>query len=534
MWFRFRNATGPKVPPNTSHFSLSCGLRASPSTDRPDFLCDFWGRRLSLVKVDHAADSNAMLREFVAHRSEAAFAGLVRNHLDLVYSVALRRCGGQTGLAQDISQTVFTDFARKACTLPADIIVAGWLYQHASFVAATALRAEDRRRLREEIAMQLQSLADDTDWPRLAPLLDDALLELDRSDRDPIVLRYLDQRPLAEVGSRLGLSENAARMRVERALGKLRAKLAKRGVTSTTSALAVALTGQAVTAAPTALATAITSVALAAAVAGTTTSTVGFLALMASTKLKITGVAVLAATIVTSFLVQHRSLQAQSAENAQLRARLSQPAADQPGPSVPATVGDNAELTRLRAEHNELLQLRGEVARLRLEAAARAGQQTARARPKLAGRSEAAGLIVGYSLFESDPLGEHHVDTIKTMKLVGRALRQLANDADSLSSEARTTPLFADGQPAQVLRQNLAVPPASWGQVEILVPDLATLKQLMDAKADGIVARSKEDMPTPDGRLLRIYGKADGSVLNLVHDANTRALEFGDTPVLPP
>ncbi len=312
--------------------------------------------------MDHAADSAARLREFIEHRSEKAFAALVRDHLDLVYSVALRRCGGQTGMAQDICQTVFTDFARKAAALPADVVVAGWLYQHASYVAATMLRAEDRRRRREGIAMQLRSLADDTDWPRLAPLLDDALLELDPSDRDPIVLRYLEQRPLAEVGSRLGLSENTARMRVDRALDKLRAKLAKRGVTSTASALAVALAGPAVTAAPATLAATITAAALGAAV--TTTSSLGLLSFMASTKLKTAGLALLIAATGTTIAVQELSARRLRAENTDLRQRAGQAAEDSRLAREAATQSAEAA-ARARQPAEELLRLRGEVGQLR-------------------------------------------------------------------------------------------------------------------------------------------------------------------------
>ncbi len=429
---------------------------------------------------------------------------------------------------------VFIDLARKAAALPAQLSVAGWLHQHACFVAAKQLRAESRRHRREEIAMQLRTLVDDTDWSRLAPVLDDALLDLAAADRDPLVQRFFGQRSFAEIGLGLGLGENAARMRVDRALDKLRARLAKRGVTSTASALAVALAGPAITAAPATLAATITTVALAAAA---TSSTFGLLSLMASTKLKITAAIILAATIVTSFVVQNRALRLQRAENAKLLERAAR-SADQPGLSRSAPGSDNDELARLRAGHNELLRLRGEISRLRSEAA-RTVQPATRLRPKSAASAEPPGPVAGYQLFESDLLGAHHVDGIKTMKLVGRELNRLAKDADSLSSEARTAPLFVDGHPAEVLSQSLAVRPTDWGQFElaefeILVPDLATMKQLMDSRSDAIVTRSKEEMATPDGKLLRIYGKADGSVLNLVHAPDTKALEFGDTPLLPP
>jgi len=58
---------------------------------------------------------------------------------------------------------------------------------------------------------------------KLRPDLDQVLSELDESDRDALVLRFFDDRPFADVGAKLNLTENAARMRVQRALEKVRA-----------------------------------------------------------------------------------------------------------------------------------------------------------------------------------------------------------------------------------------------------------------------------------------------------------------------
>jgi len=315
--------------------------------------------------VNAAADSAALLREFAEHRSETAFAALVRGHLDLVYSVALRRCGGGTALAEEVCQLVFIDLARKAATLPARLSVAGWLHQHACFVAAKQLRAESRRHRREEIAMQLRTLADETDWSRLAPVLDDALLDLAAADRDPLVQRYFGQRSFAEIGLGLGLGENAARMRVDRALDKLRARLAKRGVTSTASALATALAGQAIAAAPDALAAKLTLAALSA--TATTTSTFGLLTLMASTPSKITAGAAGIVILATAFSTQHLRAARLIEEKTALARRLDG-IADELASARLVSKHRSEELAKLRTVQPELLRLRGEVARLHREA----------------------------------------------------------------------------------------------------------------------------------------------------------------------
>jgi hypothetical protein len=66
----------------------------------------------------NATESQELLRAYVPEHSEPAFEQLVRSYIDLVYSAALRRISGATLLAQDVTQIVFTDLARKAASLP--------------------------------------------------------------------------------------------------------------------------------------------------------------------------------------------------------------------------------------------------------------------------------------------------------------------------------------------------------------------------------------------------------------------------------
>jgi len=174
-----------------------------------------------------------LLRSYAETAAEPAFAELVRRHLDVVYAAALRQVNGDAHLAQDIAQTVFTDLARKAAVLSGRPVLTGWLYTSTHFAAAKVVRSEQRRRTHEQEASLmnelLQSGTPEVDWAKLRPVLDRVMHKLKASDREVILMRFFENRPLAEIGRVLGLSEDTARKRVDRALGKLRLILVRQG-----------------------------------------------------------------------------------------------------------------------------------------------------------------------------------------------------------------------------------------------------------------------------------------------------------------
>src|SRR6266849_379277 len=227
-----------------------------------------------------------LLWKYTQERSESAFSELVTRHIDLVYSAAFRVVNGDTHLAQDVTQTVFIHLARKARSLPRRLVLAGWLHRHTCFTAATAVRTERRRKAREQTAMEMKALDDNTQppWEMSAPYLDEGLNQLNRSDRDALALRFLKRQDFRAVGQALGISEDAAQKRVSRAVEKLRVILSRRSVALTTAALTSGLATETVTAAPAGLAVGVTAASLAAAAETGTALTV--LKLMAATKLK--------------------------------------------------------------------------------------------------------------------------------------------------------------------------------------------------------------------------------------------------------
>jgi len=156
-----------------------------------------------------------LLARYAGQRSESAFAELVRRHLNVVHATALRLAGGDAHLAQDITQTVFIELARQAPRL-AGKPLAGWLHTTTRFTAAKTVRSEVRRRQREQesCAMNVNDSRPETNWDQLRPVLDTALGELSEHDREAVLLRYFHGREFRAVGAALGVSEDAARMRV--------------------------------------------------------------------------------------------------------------------------------------------------------------------------------------------------------------------------------------------------------------------------------------------------------------------------------
>lgn len=230
-----------------------------------------------------------LLSAYARQGSEAAFAELVKRHLPLVYHAALRHTRGNGALAEEAAQAVFSDLARKAARLSAHQTLVGWLFKSAHYASAKLAREAQRRQAREQKAGEWEAMMRDeqeqVDWEKLRPVIDQVLFKLGEKDRQALLLRFFEGRSFGELGRLLGVSEDGARMRVERALERVRALLARHKITSTGAALGAALAAQATAAVPAGLASSVTGTAL----VGAAGSAVSFslLALMSTTKMQV-------------------------------------------------------------------------------------------------------------------------------------------------------------------------------------------------------------------------------------------------------
>jgi RNA polymerase sigma factor (sigma-70 family) len=318
-------------------------------------------------------DSQTLLAQYSENGSEAAFAELVARYVDLVYSTAIRLAAGDRPLAEDVVQTVFADLARNARGLSREVMLGGWLHERTWHVATTQMRGERRRRSRERQAAEMNASGDPSagNLAEVAPILDEAVRQLGRGDRAAIMLRFFEQRDFRGVGEALGTSEDAARMRVTRALEKLHAILRHRGVGLSAAALGTAMATEVVTAAPAGLVEILTANSLASAAANVG-STSALLKLVTMTKFQtgLIGALLVAGLVGPVAWQQHQIVSKLRVENDSLRG---------PAAQLSAAQAENERLANELAQAktptplpndqlSELLKLRDEVGRLRASA----------------------------------------------------------------------------------------------------------------------------------------------------------------------
>lgn len=446
-----------------------------------------------------------LLARYVRSQADDAFGELVRRHVNLVHSAALRQVRSPQ-LAEEVSQSVFTDLARNAApllTTSSSLVLSAWLYQVTRRTAIDVVRREARRQLREQIATELNAMnTSEATWPHIEPLLDEAVSTLDDTDRAAVLLRYFENKSLREVGVALGTSDDAAQKRVSRAVERLREFFTKRGVSIGASGLVVLISANAVQAAPAGL---VLTISTAATLAGTA------LAATIKTQTTVTAMnwlnlksitAILAATVAAgtgTYLVQQRTVNQLRKENQRLVA--TEQAITTERDNALAAVSNNAdELKRRQSERDELLRLRGEVGRLRKLAkdTEQLAEQNRALQGALAQAAQVAPKTEPEPEPEADPERRFAIERINQSRQLALGLIMYAGDnQDTLPAELKSVSgYFKDGS-YELLSESF----------DLVLPGVA-LTSVTNPSVT-IAIRSKTTFPMK-GKPAKAYAFADG------------------------
>ena len=152
-----------------------------------------------MMQTSPTTDSD-LLSRYLQAGDEGAFTALVRTHERLVIGTAAR-VTGDAELARDVAQQVFATLVQKAWLLADRTSLAGWLHHAARHIALRVVRGEAaRQRRHEKTAGEGAATRDSDAWP----VLEDALAALHESEREAVVMHYLQDRAYAEMAAALG------------------------------------------------------------------------------------------------------------------------------------------------------------------------------------------------------------------------------------------------------------------------------------------------------------------------------------------
>lgn len=309
-------------------------------------------------------DDISLLNLYTLEGSEEAFSELLKRHMDLVYSTALRHVHS-SALAQDVVQLVFLELTQWTGRLGKNKSLSPWLYRVTCTKAIDLVRAEARRKQRESAAAEMEETNRSSEsWSDVKPLLDRFMVALGESDRAALLVRFFENQSLKAVGQALGVSEDAAQKRVSRAIDKLRSQFLKNGVSLSSPMLATLLSENAVQSAPIELTSLVTKACLSG--SATTVSTIVMTSIIKKT-LTVSAVAIVAGFGVSQF----QELEGLKKQISDLKSEILELeiARDVAVDGLDAKKTENA---RLRQQIKEIPKLRGDVARLSATLKARA------------------------------------------------------------------------------------------------------------------------------------------------------------------
>ena len=186
------------------------------------------------------AEDGQLLARFADLRDEVAFGVLVARHGSMVWATA-RAIVRHEQDAEDVFQATFLTLARRAGSVRSGSTLGPWLHRVAYRGAVVASKAARQRRQREaDAGSQLATSRAGSPGiePDLAATVRAEVERLPEVNRLPVILCDLEGLTYREAADRLGWTEPALRNRLSQARGRLKARLARRGLAPTAGLLA--------------------------------------------------------------------------------------------------------------------------------------------------------------------------------------------------------------------------------------------------------------------------------------------------------
>ncbi|MFH2205172.1 MAG: RNA polymerase sigma factor [Elusimicrobiota bacterium] len=150
---------------------------------------------------------------------QAVFRVIVERYQDRLFDLALRMTRSRQD-AEDLVQTAFIRMFAKLKSYDRRYAFSTWAYT----ITLNLVRNHQRRkRLIRFLSLEAAPEPRAEDAP--APRLERAIAELPETLREAFVLHYIHEEPVRAVAEMLGVSENAAKLRLLRARGALRERI---------------------------------------------------------------------------------------------------------------------------------------------------------------------------------------------------------------------------------------------------------------------------------------------------------------------
>ena len=176
------------------------------------------------MKLESAQADTPLLLDRARRGDQAAFAALIRMHQSSVFSIGLRMLNRRDA-AEDLAQDVFLQLYRKLDSIESIEHLGFWLRRVAANLAIDWLpRAAYTRGTPLEEGAEIPAPQADDD-----PLMDRELLrllgELAPAARAVMVLRYQEDRDVAEIATALDMPVNTVKSHIKRSLTAMRGKM---------------------------------------------------------------------------------------------------------------------------------------------------------------------------------------------------------------------------------------------------------------------------------------------------------------------